>query len=116
MVKTLAERDVEFDIQVQVQVDSHRMPIENASVLWPEKLSPFVKVGTLRIPAQQFDSPGQMAFAHNLSFNPWHSIAEHRPLGNQSRARRRMYWELSQLRQRMNATPHIEPTGHEIFE
>ena len=116
MVKTLAGSDVEFDILVQVQVDAHRMPIENASVLWPEKLSPFVAVGTLRIPRQKFDSPSQMAFAHNLSYNPWHSIAEHRPLGNQSRARRRMYWELSQLRQSMNGTPHIEPTGDEVFD
>ncbi|MGE0599988.1 MAG: catalase family protein [Dehalococcoidia bacterium] len=116
MVNTLANRDVEFDLLLQLQVNAHRMPIENASVLWPEKLSPFVPVGTLRIPRQKFDSPAQMAFAHNLSYNPWHSIAEHRPLGNQSRARRRMYWELSRLRQTMNGTPHIEPTGDEVFE
>ena len=36
-------------------------------------------------------------------------------LGNQSRARHRMYWELSRLRQMMNDTPHIEPTGEEVF-
>jgi hypothetical protein len=50
-----------------------------------------------------------------LSYNPWHCVPEHRPLGNQSRARHRMYRELSQLRQRMNDTPHIEPTGDEVF-
>ncbi len=33
-----------------------------------------------------------MAFAKKLSYNPWHTIAEHRPLGNQSRARQRMYY------------------------
>jgi hypothetical protein len=75
-----------------------------------------VTVATLRIPRQRFDSPAQMAFARRLSYNPWHTIAEHRPLGNQSRARRRMYWELSQLRHRMNAVPHEEPTGDEVFE
>jgi hypothetical protein len=115
MVATLAARDVEFDIMVQVQTDPHRMPIENASVRWPERLSPMVPVATLRIPKQRFDSPKQMAFAHNLSYNPWHCIPEHRPLGNQSRARRRMYYELSRLRQSMNATPHVEPTGDEVF-
>ena len=115
MVATLARRDMEFDILVQVQTDAHRMPIENASVLWPERLSPMVPVATLRIPRQKFDSPQQMAFAHNLSYNPWHCIPEHRPLGNQSRARHRMYWELSKLRQDMNGTPHIEPTGDEVF-
>jgi hypothetical protein len=116
MVVTLAQRDVEFDILVQQQTDPFRMPIENAAVRWPEKLSPFVSVASLRIPRQKFDSPAQLAFAHNLAYNPWHCIPEHRPLGNQSRARRRLYWTLSQLRQTMNKTPHIEPTGKEVFE
>ncbi|WP_202820697.1 hypothetical protein [Variovorax sp. JS1663] len=116
MVKTLAQRDVELDIRLQMQTDPHLMPIENAGVLWPEKLSPRVSVATLRIPRQRFDSPAQMAFAKKLSYNPWHTIAEHRPLGNQSRARRRMYWTLSKLRQDMNAVPHCEPGGDEVFE
>lgn len=116
MVATLSREEVEFDIRLQMQTDPHRMPIENAGVLWPEKLSPRVSVATLRIPAQTFDSPAQMEFAKKLSYNPWHTIAEHRPLGNQSRARRRMYWELSKLRHDMNAVPHYEPTGDEVFE
>ena len=92
------------------------MPIENAGVLWPEELSPRVSVATLRLPKQKFDSPAQLAFAKRLSYNPWHTIAEHRPLGNQSRARRRMYYKLSQLRHTVNAVPHFEPTGDEVFE
>jgi len=115
MVKTLAEQDVEFDIMLQVQTEPFRMPIEDAAVRWPEKLSPFIPAARLHIPRQTFDSPAQLAFANNLSLNPWHCIPEHRPLGNQSRARRRMYWELSQFRQRINSTPHIEPTGDEVF-
>jgi hypothetical protein len=116
MVRTLTETDVEFDILVQVQTDPYRMPIENAAVLWPERLSPRVPVATLHIPRQKFDRPGQFEFVSELSFNPWHCLPEHRPLGNQSRARRRMYEELSKFRQRMNNTPHIEPTGNEVFE
>lgn len=116
MVASLAERDVEFDIRLQLQTDSHLMPIENNAVLWPEKLSPRISVATLRIPRQKFDSSGQMEFAKKLSYNPWHTIAEHRPLGNQSRARRRMYLVLSELRHTMNAVPHYEPTGDETFE
>ncbi|MDM0020074.1 hypothetical protein [Variovorax saccharolyticus] len=116
MVSALANDDVELDFRVQMQTDPHLMPIENAGVLWPEKLSPRVSVATLRLPRQRFDSPSQMEFAKRLSFNPWHTIAEHRPLGNQSRARRRMYWELAKLRHTMNAVPHYEPTGDEVFE
>ena len=115
MIAALTAGDVEFDIRLQLQTDPHLMPIENNAVLWPEKLSPRVSVATLRLPRQQFDSPAQMDFARKLSYNPWHTIAEHRPLGNQSRARRRMYYTLSKLRHDMNAVPHYEPTGDEIF-
>jgi hypothetical protein len=116
MVASLAEGDVELDIRLQMQTDPHLMPIENAGVLWPEKLSPRVSVATLRLPRQKFDSPAQMEFAKRLSYNPWHTIPDHRPLGNQSRARKRMYWELSKLRHNMNTVPHYEPTGDEVFE
>lgn len=116
MVKSLAEGDVELDFRLQLQTDPHLMPLENNGVLWPERLSPRVSVATLRLPQQKFDSPSQMEFAKKLSYNPWHTIAEHRPLGNQSRARQRMYYELSKLRHDMNAVPHFEPTGDEVFD
>lgn len=116
MAATLAEEDVEFDIRLQRQTDPHLMPIENNAVLWPEKLSPRVSAATLHIPRQKFDSPAQLDFARLLSYNPWHSIPEHRPLGNQSRARRRMYKTLAALRHRMNDVPFYEPTGDETFD
>ena len=116
MVKALNGSDVELDFRIQLQTDPFLMPIENAAVLWPEKLSPRVSVATLRIPRQKFDSPAQINFEKRLSYNPWHCIPEHRPLGNQSRARKRMYLALSTLRHQMNAIPHYEPTGDEVFD
>ena len=115
MASTLASEEVVFDFFVQFQTDPHRMPIEDASVIWPTRLSPYRRVATLRIPAQTFDSPDQLAFARNLAFNPWHSIPEHRPLGNQNRVRKLIYQQTSQVRQAMNHEPHIEPTGRESF-
>jgi hypothetical protein len=115
MVATLAERDVEFDVLLQLQTDPFLMPIENNGVMWPTRLSPRVPAAVLRIPKQTFDSPEQLAFARVLTYNPWHCIPEHRPLGNQGRARKRMYYELSRLRQSMNAVEHYEPTGDEVF-
>jgi hypothetical protein len=115
MVSTLARHDVEFDIVLQVQTDPFLMPIENNAVLWPVSVSPGVPAAILRIPRQTFDSPEQLAFPRVLSFNPWHCIPDHRPLGNQSRARLHMYKELSTLRQTMNAVQHYEPTGDEAF-
>ena len=47
MVRTLTEGDWEMDFMVQVQTDPHLMPIENATVHWPEQLSPYVPVARL---------------------------------------------------------------------
>ena len=115
MVRTLDEHDVEFDFLLQVQTDPHQMPIENNAVLWPEKLSPFIPAATIHIPKQKFDSPAQFEFAKRLTINPWHSLQDHRPLGNQNRARLRMYKELSTVRLKMNKATHFEPDGSEVF-
>jgi hypothetical protein len=115
MAATLEKQDVEFDILLQMQTDPFKMPIENAAVFWPPRHSPRIPAATLRIPRQKFDSPEQLAFARVLSYNPWHSLPEHRPLGNQSRARLRLYKELSTFREKMNGVQHYEPNGSETF-
>jgi hypothetical protein len=104
-----------MDLLVQVQTDPRLMPLEHAGVVWSERRSPPRAVATLRLPAQSFDSHAQRAFADRLSYNPWHAMPAHRPLGNQNRARRRIYTELAAARQRMNDVTHIEPTGKEEF-
>ena len=75
-----------------------------------------MSVATLRLPPQKFNSTAQMEFAKRLTSQPWHCLPEHRPLGQIKAARRRRYFELSRLRQRMNAASHYEPTGDEAFE
>ena len=115
LAMTLSNTDAEFDFSIQLQTNAKRMPIEDASIEWPERLSQFVTVAKIVIPKQEFRSSAQDKFARELSFNPWHCIAEHRPLGNQNRARYLIYSELSRLRQAMNKEPHIEPTGDERF-
>ncbi len=115
MVLTLGKMDVEFEMRVQLQTDPFLMPIENNAVMWPTRISPRVPVATLRIPQQKFDYPDQLAFARYLRFNPWHCLPDHRPLGNQSRARKRMYDEMAAFRQKMNSVVHVEPTGDEQF-
>ncbi|WP_090880243.1 catalase family protein [Nitrosovibrio sp. Nv6] len=116
MIKTLNEKDVEFDLMIQLQTDPHLMPIEDGSVRWPEELSPFIPAATVHIPKQKFDTEAYLEFAKRLKMNPWHCLPEHRPLGNLNRARFRMYYELSKFRQEMNQTIHLEPTGDEILD
>ncbi|MCQ8127711.1 catalase family protein [Methylomonas rivi] len=116
LTKTIAETDVEFDLMIQLQTDPHLMPIEDSSVRWPEKLSPFIPVATVHIPKQVHNFDAMADFTKRLKMNPWHCLPEHRPLGNLNRARFRLYRELSNFRQEMNQVSHLEPAGDEVFE
>lgn len=91
-----------FALQVQRQNAEHYMPIEDPSVEWDEAISPFETVATIRLPAQDFDSREQNLFCDNLSFNPWHSLPEHRPIGGINRLRKAVYEAVSTYRLERN--------------
>jgi hypothetical protein len=101
---------------VQFQTDAVRMPVEDPSVEWDERVSPFVKVATLNIPQQVFDSEAQMNYCENLSFDPWHSLPEHQPIGGVNRIRKVVYERISTLRHTANGVPRREPAGFEDFD
>jgi hypothetical protein len=84
-------------------------------VLWDPARTPYIPVARIHIPAQEFRSDAQFEFARQLTWNPWHSVPEHRPLGNQNRARKRLYFEMSRYRQGKNGEHHVEPDGSERF-
>lgn len=102
LTRRLDTRGACFELMVQRQVDPDRMPIEDASVEWDEELSPFIKVATLQIPRQRIGGEERRSRCEQLSFNPWHTTAEHRPLGSINRARRDVYQALSEMRQHQN--------------
>ncbi len=59
-----------------------------------EKVSPPVLVATLTIPKQDVDAAEGRAMERlvdQLSFNPWYTTDEFRPLGNMNRARKEAY-------------------------
>jgi catalase len=91
-----------FALQVQQQNPEHYMPIEDTSVEWDEDISPFVTVATIKVPAQDFDSREQNLACDNLSFNPWHGLAEHRPIGGINRLRKAVYEAVSAYRHQRN--------------
>ena len=94
----LARADARFEFLIQFQTDSRTMPIEDASVEWREHDSPYRTVAHIRIPAQRLDSPEGAASCEQMSFNPWHALADHRPLGNFNRARRDIYRAMAAFR------------------
>jgi hypothetical protein len=91
-----------FTLQIQRQNPSHYMPIEDPSVEWDESISPFETVAKIRLPAQDFDSTEQNLFCDNLSFNPWHTLPEHRPIGGINRLRKAVYEAVSVYRHERN--------------
>lgn len=114
MAKQLEKGDVYFDFLIQLQTDPVKMPVEDATIIWDENLSPFEKVATIRIPCQVFNTPERLEFAENLSYNPWHALPEHRPLGSTNRVRRKVYETVSKYRHQRNEKPRREPTGDEL--
>jgi len=107
----LAKGEGCFDLMVQLQVAGKNMPVEDATVLWSEKDSPFLKAARVTVAKQEFDTPEQNAFCENLSFTPWHALPEHEPVGVMNRVRRALYQEISRYRHAKNAAPRAEPRG-----
>ena len=112
MEKHLAAGEASFDFMLQLQKDPGRMPVEDAGVEWREDESPFIKVATLRIPAQVFRTGERQELAEDLSFSPAHSLMAHRPIGGINRARVEIYRTLSEFRHKQNNRPLIEPHNH----
>jgi hypothetical protein len=113
LATVLEAEAVAFDFCVQLQTDPVLMPIEDSSTRWPESLSPYRRVASLRIPSQRLDESEQRRLARALAFDPWHCLQEHLPLGNLNRARHRIYGELSRHRQFRNGVRRWEPVSHE---
>jgi hypothetical protein len=111
LVARLRDRPLSFDFSVQLRTEPARMPIEDPSVRWDERAAPFHKVATLEIPPQEVDTPQRQHYAEKLSYIPWRCLAEHRPLGGISRARRQVYRALSAYRHDRNAEPSDEPNA-----
>jgi hypothetical protein len=114
VVEHFRTEGAEYQLRAQLCTDLAAMPVEDASVLWPEDLSPHQPIATLRFPPQDAYSPTRRVYGDDvLSFNPWHGIQEHRPLGSIMRVRIAAYERSSARRHRLNAQPRVEPTSIE---
>ena len=87
-----------FDFMVQFQSDPEAMPVEDASVVWDEGISPFRKLATITIRDQEFQTGTARQQCERMSFNPWQCLAEHRPIGGINRVRKAVYAETAQFR------------------
>ena len=110
LVEFFHKHGAEYQLRAQLCTDLEKMPIEDASVEWDEKLSPQQPIGRLIIPQQEAYSPARRVFSDDkLSFNPWHALPEHQPLGSIMRVRIKAYESSTAFRHAMNVQPRVEP-------
>lgn len=101
--------DAQFQFFVQFQSNETEMPIDKATVEWDENISKPIPVATLTLHKQNIDAPGQAMYGENLSFNPWHTLPEHKPAGSINEARKLVYKASADLRRMTNGIPQCEP-------
>jgi hypothetical protein len=107
--KRMAAYDTCIDLQIQIQNDPAKQPIEDTSVEWDARQAPFTSIGYVAIPRQDVDAaPAAEDFCNSLTYSPWHARVENRPLGNIMRARLPVYEASRKLRGGIG-----EPTGDE---
>lgn len=101
-----------WEVRIQLATDLEKMPIEDASVEWPEDVSPFVTVARINVPIQQsWSKPLETEIDDGMAFSPWHGLAAHRPLGGIMRVRKPSYELSSRFRGQHNGCPMSEPHG-----
>ncbi|HEY4960707.1 MAG TPA: hypothetical protein VII29_07615, partial [Terriglobales bacterium] len=107
MTAHLKDRDACFEFMAQLQASGKNMPVEDTTVKWSESDSPFVPVARIEIKKQSFVENQETC--ENLSYNPWHSLPAHKPLGVMNRIRKPLYLEVARYRRSMNGAPLCEP-------
>lgn len=111
VVRHFATAGGTWEVRVQLSTDLEKMPLEDASVEWPEDLSPYVPVGRIVATPQAAWSPARMeAVDDGMSFSPWHALAAHRPIGSIMRVRKAAYEMAADFRSTHNPVKVTEPT------
>jgi hypothetical protein len=110
VVDHFAAQGGEWEVRIQLSTDVDKMPIEDASVEWPQDLSPYVTVARLRAaPQPAYNDRLAHDIDEGMQFNPWHALAAHRPLGSIMRVRKAVYAMSKRFRAERNGVDIAEP-------
>lgn len=100
----------EWEVRAQLCTDLDKMPVEDASVVWPESESFYQTVGRIVAKSQTAWSKTRAEMVDDgMSFSPWHGIAAHRPLGSIMRVRKSVYDMGKRFRAEQNGLRIVEP-------
>jgi hypothetical protein len=87
LIARLKQGPISWSLRAQPFVNETATPIEDTRVLWS---GPWLELATLTLPQQDVESArGREVdeLVSQLSFDPWHALEAHRPLGAIMRAR-----------------------------
>jgi hypothetical protein len=99
-----------WELRAQLCTDLKVMPIEDASIVWPEDQSPYRPVARITAATQDTWSNDKVRGVDDgMSFSPWHGLAAHQPLGSVMRARKQTYLASARFRGERNGCPMHEP-------
>ncbi len=112
MESELKDRSVCFDLLAQKRTGS--LPINDATVEWPEADAPFQLLGLIKIPSQDFSKPARTNFCENTSFNPFNTPAGITPAGGINRMRQAVYKAISKHRRERNSVD--APDAHAMWD
>ena len=116
VVDFFADNTAEWELRVQLCTDLDAMPIEDASVAWPEDLSPYVAVARITVkPQLAWSETRSSAVDDGMAFSPWHGVQAHRPLGAIMRVRKMAYEMSAKFRADHNKTSIVEPANLKDF-
>ena len=109
VVAFFASHAATWEVRIQLCRDIDSMPLEDASVAWPEEDSPYLPVARITAPPQAGWSEAlSRAVDDGMAFSPWHGVLAHRPLGSIMRVRKAAY--------AMSARFRFERTGNVVRE
>lgn len=106
----------EWDLRVQLCTDLETMPVEDSTRAWSEEDSPWQTVARLSLaPQTAWSEERARVIDDGMSFNPWHGIAVHRPLGWVQRARKPVYEASVRMRGQSHGLSITEPDSVEFL-
>jgi hypothetical protein len=104
-----------WELRVQFCTDLAKMPIENSSIAWDEKQSPYQTVARVETTPQESWTASRAKIVDDaLAFDVWHGLAAHRPLGSINRVRKTVYPKSAGFRRQFNGCPMHEPKSVDL--
>ena len=84
LIRRLRKGSVRLKSLLQIRTDPAAMPLDEATVAWPE--TEVLHAATIILHQQDICERGQSDYGQKLSFNPWHCLPAHEPIGSLAEA------------------------------